>query len=523
MQAATAILEWIGLGLLAVSAAFAAVAYLHRGTAMAGAPARPADGSGDPVFLFDGNRLVDASPAAHALMPDLAERLPAGDDWADVTEGLADRFAGIVAPDEGETDIVIRARDPLDRTELLVERIDGMTRLHLRPSPGEAPESAACPLQLRAAEGELARLRSAMDHAPYPIWRIDDAGEVNWCNAAYVELYRRIRGDAPRPGDRLFQSSLDEKPSGSRVRSSITAPGSDEVIWFDVFITRHDGFRMFYAVDVGAVVNAETAQRNFVQTLAKTFAQLSIGLAIFDRNRQLALFNPALIDLTALPAEFLSARPTLLSFFDRLRDARVMPEPRDYSSWREEMADLVEAAADGRYADTWSLPSGSIYRVTGRPHPDGAVAFLFEDITAEVTLTRRFRSDLEQSQSILDHLDEAIAVFAPNGVLSLTNAAFRRMWSVDPDSSFAEVTVLDAMRDWQARCAPSPVWGELRDFVGQSENRTSWQAAVRMASGTELACTVHPIQGGATMVGFREQQQPPAGLPAPDRVAAGSS
>ena len=73
---------------------------------------------------------------------------------------------------------------------------------------------------------------------------------------------------------------------------------------------------MFYAVDVNAVVSAEISQRKFVQTLAKTFAQLSIGLAIFDRNRQLALFNPALIDLTALPAEFLSARPNLLSFFD---------------------------------------------------------------------------------------------------------------------------------------------------------------------------------------------------------------
>lgn len=68
---------------------------------------------------------------------------------------------------------------------------------------------------------------------------------------------------------------------------------------------------IYHAVDVNAVVKSEIAQRNFVQTLAKTFAQLSIGLAIFDRNGQLALFNPALIDLTELPAEFLSGRPTL--------------------------------------------------------------------------------------------------------------------------------------------------------------------------------------------------------------------
>jgi hypothetical protein len=87
------------------------------------------------------------------------------------------------------------------------------------------------------------------------------------------------------------------------------------------------------------------------------------------------LFNPALIDLTALPADFLSARPNLLSFFDRLRDHRMMPEPKNYGSWRHQMADLVAAAADGRYQETWSLPSGAVYSVSGQPHPDGAVAF----------------------------------------------------------------------------------------------------------------------------------------------------
>ena len=125
---------------------------------------------------------------------------------------------------------------------------------------------------------------------------------------------------------------------------------------------------MNYAEDVNAVVNTEIAQRNFVKTLAKTFAQLSIGLAIFDRDRQLALFNPALIDLTALLADFLSARPNVLSFFDRLRDNQMMPEPKNYNSWRHQMADRIEAAADGRYQETRLLPSGSIYRVSGRPH-----------------------------------------------------------------------------------------------------------------------------------------------------------
>ncbi|NDW60289.1 diguanylate cyclase, partial [Yangia sp. PrR004] len=82
----------------------------------------------------------------------------------------------------------------------------------------------------------------------------------------------------------------------------------------------------------------------------------------------------------------------------------------------------------GRYQETWSLPSGSVYSVSGRPHPDGAIAFLFEDITAEITLTRQFRSELELGQSILDHIDDAFAVFGTDGSMVYSNTAYHTMW-----------------------------------------------------------------------------------------------
>ena len=109
-------------------------------------------------------------------------------------------------------------------------------------------------------------------------------------------------------------------------------------------------------MDVTEIVRAQQAQKNFVQTLTKTFATLSIGLAIFDRNRQLMLFNPALIDLTTLPADFLSARPNLLTVFDKLRDNQIMPEPKNYATWRERLAILVAAVTEGTYTEIWIYP-----------------------------------------------------------------------------------------------------------------------------------------------------------------------
>ena len=102
------------------------------------------------------------------------------------------------------------------------------------------------------------------------------------------------------------------------------------------------------------------------------------------------LFNPALIDLTTLPADFLSARPNLLTVFDKLRDNQIMPEPKNYAAWREKLAILVAAATEGTCTEIWNLPTGATFRISGRPHPDGALAFLFEDMTAEISMSRQF-------------------------------------------------------------------------------------------------------------------------------------
>jgi PAS domain-containing protein len=172
---------------------------------------------------------------------------------------------------------------------------------------------------------------------------------------------------------------------------------------------------MFSARAIDKLVTAETSLRDFVQTLSKTFATLPVGLAVFDRGRELVLFNPALISVTMLEAAFLTRRPTLRAFLDQLREARRMPEPRDYRSWREEIALLEQGAEQDRYHEIWTLPSGETLRVTGRPHPNRAIAFVFEDISQEVSLTRKFRTELDLDRCILDDIPAGMIVFDLDG------------------------------------------------------------------------------------------------------------
>ncbi len=487
-------LDWLLVALLCSVVAIAAVTWLTPKHGRTGGWLGNQTERLTQVLLFDNTHLIEASTGACAAF----KTDEPGFDWTRLHDALSKRFPGFPEnPDEIrlEKTLVIPAKGRDDKGQATCEWIDGVTRVVLCDvAADQAPAFTAI------MDAEIPY--NLAKNAPVPAWQANLDGSIVWSNLAYDQLCERVSGDKAGPLPILFPSVSCKRQAGKMTRTSIAIAESGQKLWYNIFVVQRDNNLLCYTVNINAVVDAEQAQRNFVQTLAKTFAHLSIGLAIFDRHRQLALFNPALIDLTALPADFLSARPNLFSFFDRLRDQRMMPEPKNYSSWRQQMADLVAAAADGRYQETWTLPSGAVYSVTGRPHPDGAVAFLIEDITAEITLTRQFRTDLEINQSMLDQMDDAIAVFSDRGGLCFANRAYREMWGVDPESSFVPMTVLDATRTWQGLCHPTPVLGEVREFVGLRDTRAEWQDQMQLVTGQAITCRVIPISHGATMVVF---------------------
>lgn len=460
------------------------------------------------MILFDGDDLVDASPAAQTLLRRYAID---GSDRVTLVKILSQRFPDLPRQLErmsGGGTLRISAAN--DQGELDIATWDGMLRLTLYEPSSQHAVPYVHPLTLAAIEDELDILRSLGENAPLLIWRQDDTGAVTWANRAYLALAEEIRPDSEAadpcwPLPRLFTDvGLTPPPDDAPTlkRFALDMPGGAPQ-WFEVTSQRRGGATMHFAIDANGLVEAEHAQRNFVQTLTKTFAHLSIGLAIFDRKRRLVLFNPALLDLTGLPVAFLSSRPQVHSVLDRLRDMNMLPEPKNYTTWRDQVAALEAAAQKGTYCETWNLAGGQTYRVSGRPHPDGAIAFLFEDISHEVSLTRHFRSEIETAQAALDSMDEAVAVFSPAGTLTLSNAAYDQFWGTGGAEALADHTIGDEMQQWQRRCTPTALWAELRSFHGSFGERSPWSATARLDDGRSLLCRFVPLAGGATLVGFR--------------------
>ena len=186
-----------------------------------------------------------------------------------------------------------------------------------------------------------------------------------------------------------------------------------------------------------------------------------------------------------------------------MRDRKMIPEPKDYRGWRRQLVELEKAAASGLYEETWSLPGGQTYRVIGRPHPNGAIALMIEDISGEMLRTRRYRADLELGQSVIDQMDEAIAVFSEGGQLAMSNTAYGQIWSGDPSGTLEEASVRTLCAHWRRQSAPTPVWGQLEDFAANPGDRSAWRAEARLLDGRLIDCRFAPLSGGATLTAFR--------------------
>ena len=236
---------------------------------------------------------------------------------------------------------------------------------------------------MQELKDELDLYRSILDSAPGVVWS-EKNGEIVWQNKTASDVFQTSK----KVGRKSFEAhpSRASSQNSERVRVAVSEPGRQrEFVLWRANVRGHD---VYYASNADRLAEIERELQRFIQTLTETFAHLPIGIAVLDKRRDLVLFNPALARLLDLPAEWLAKRPSLMSFLDRLRVDKTMPEPKDFASLRAELSNLKSASSSGFYDDEWTLSTGQIYKVTGRPHGKGGIVLLFEDITKSVNVER---------------------------------------------------------------------------------------------------------------------------------------
>ncbi|WP_133240350.1 PAS-domain containing protein [Pararhodobacter oceanensis] len=490
----------------------------------------PALGGGDAAFLFAGEELIDTNDAGAALLTVLsaASGGRVQSDWQRLLTHLDADFPDLgsklaqVAADHRVKLLPDTTPDttpgPSSALELEVERRGDTLRLRLIDTQAEGGMIALDRLSYRALQAELALLRGLIDSAPFMLWRENSDGQVIWANSAYLLRLAAQTEISTWPLPNLFPQGEIGDPQ----RLALVDPATQgRNLWFDVNRTSDPAGRLGFAVPADEAQRAERVKQEFVQTLTKTFATLPTGLAVFDRTRRLQIFNPALIDLTGLEVEFLLSRPGLEGFLNRMRDKRVLPEPRDYHAWSRRLLDIESYSPQAEFDETWTLPDGQTFRVSANPHPDGALAFLIEDITSETRITRHVRAEMETSQAVLNQIDAAIAVFAPNGHLVLTNRVFSLLWPAADEDLLTAVTLPEALKIWSAAGTDTQLWQRIGALARRpAADALPITGEMQLPDGEPLQIEARRMSSGALMLVFTgEHLRKTASRLAPETVS----
>lgn len=349
---------------------------------------------------------------------------------------------------------------------------------------------------------EAADMAVLLAGAPLVAWSRDADGALAWAVGGLNDAHGQPLAQQAAEAATARLGAAQPAEGGSRARLELPAADGRLAVLDVVETARPEGGCFGFAVDASAALESERTLARFVRTMTETFAHLTVGLAIFDRNQTLAMFNPALVQMWQADPAWLARRPSLSEIIYTLRANRRIPETANFHAWRRRLTGLFANTEAVDYEELWHLAGGSDIRVLARPHPHGSLAFVFDDVTERLRLERQYRHSIDLYRATLDRLDEGLAVFGPDGLLQLVNTAFHRIWGTDAETVRPATHARDVLPLVRGLTVETEVWSRLMTFITSEATRQAWTARLTLGNGRLLRARFARLPDGSTMAVF---------------------
>ena len=340
---------------------------------------------------------------------------------------------------------------------------------------------AAVWLEEEKVNAQKADFEAILNALPVPVWLRDRTLSLLWGNQAFlsaagendVETALAHQAALDKSERDLAAAARGQRQMVSSRRFAVVG-GHRRALAF-THVPLDEGDIVGTAIDATDISAAEAKLQQHIDAHADTLDKLATAVAIFGPDQKLTFYNRAFAKLWGLSEIWLDKHPRDGEVLDRLREARKLPEQRDYQAWKRQRLALYEKAREQLSEDVWHVPGGATLRVVAQPHPFGGLTFLYEDVTEQIALESSYNTLIKVQSATLDTLQEGVAVFGPDGKLKLSNASFARIW----DLSERDLTGEPHVRQIAAACAEKfgeqPVWEKLiASIVSGPERRHDW-------------------------------------------------
>ncbi len=494
---------------------------------------REAAGARDAVIALRSK--LDASPA-RAMLVRADGRVDAGSaltGWLglarppETLSDLSTADAGFTADDAAALADDIAGAQRASRSFRRSVRVQGGSRILLAvgdraPSVLNAPggvlvwffDATEVQGEVIRLGGELREMHAAFDAlaglievAPLPMWYRDRDLRLAMVNSAYVsaveaegagEVVRRQMEliDGQGMGGPLAQPA-NAREAGTPLVSHLPATIGGARRMLRVHdVPLPSGGTAGFAVDIDELEQARTGIKRFEMAQRSMLDLLSAGVAQFSPERTLTFCNQPFRRMFAMRTEWLSDRPEFDRVLERMREAKRVPEVRDFPGWKAERREWF-TAAESATEEAWNLPGGIHLRVVAQPLPEGGLLLIFEDRTEQVQLASARDTLLRTRTATFDNLSEALGVFAADGRLQLWNTKFRAIWGFEEEFLAAHPRVDSLAKKAAPRLADpkrAAVIGELVRFA--TAERMQRGGRVQFADGRHFDFAAVPLPDG---------------------------
>lgn len=348
-----------------------------------------------------------------------------------------------------------------------------------------------------------------MSRAPFPLWRMNSAGRINWVNAAYVDAVgasdvrdvtkNQIHLDHQSSED--ARSALSEQTARDATRH-IVLGGERRATAISLFPI--NGGLAGIALDANETEDLRLQLNQQVAAHDKLLNSMDEAVVVFGSDKKASFENEAFRHMFGLDEAWSRDRPSHSEWLDHMRERGQVPAQPDHSSWKAQELSLYTEWPAEMPPVLWHLQDGRTLRLVRMREPQGGIALMFSDMTDRIDLEGRLGTLINVQRATLDKLSEGIAVFGTDGRLKIHNNAFARMWGLSEDD-LKETPRFSSLIDL---CLPlyhdRHFWDDLKARATDSnpEVRRQVEGEIRRSDDKMLTWLSKPLPDGATLIAW---------------------
>ena len=350
-----------------------------------------------------------------------------------------------------------------------------------------------------------------MGRAPFPLWRMNSAGRINWVNDAYVDAVgasdvrdvtqNQIHLDQKASEDAKLALSKQSQLDSTR---QIVLNGERRATQISIFPV--NGGIAGIATDANEAEDLRISLNQQVAAHDKLLNSMDEAVVIFGSDQTARFENEAFRQMFGLEDNWSRDRPSHGEWLDHMRERGQVPAQPDHGAWKAEELSLYTEWPDEMPPALWHFQDGRTLRLIRMRDPQGGIALMFSDMTDRIDLEGRLGTLINVQRATLDKLSEGIAVFGTDGRLKIHNNAFAKIWGLAEDE-LKDAPRFSALIEL---CMPlyhkRPFWDDLKARATDSnpEVRRQVEGEITRSDGKMLTWLSKPLPDGATLVAWND-------------------